>query len=404
MYEFKVNRYITLKLENKETLIYINKERFRQCKSLLLNLSSGYIKGLDSTKSVDEIVGESDYSHESTELLEKKISTEAEFWGHCSNVQIWAENFYDTRYLHRNLAFPMLKKLADVGDLVAKKVFREEIAKRIASKYKPTITFLVEEGYLDYLPKEYVMTLIKEGSLDFIFHPLIEKIKNLIITGSLKEDYLIIGNKYLKYLDIEIILPLFDSEINFFNKIIEAIGSNSSELYEWGVALLKKVGNSISFIVKKTIIQFIEKNDYESLIKYIETPILSNLNQEDFIHLLEKPNINLLERILEGLRKPHIDSMFFLGKELIPKQVPYLVQNLIKKKVIEIIEQNDKIKLTQLIGLGLLNYLKKEDLKQLLKDVNFIKNYLRIFNNKNTELDNYKIQEKYYPNFFLRNS
>ncbi len=47
-----------------------------------------------------------------------------EFWGHCSNLQAWAEYGYDTRLLHPNLAFPLLEKLATVGDPIAKKVFK----------------------------------------------------------------------------------------------------------------------------------------------------------------------------------------------------------------------------------------------------------------------------------------
>ena len=49
------------------------------------------------------------------------------------NLQVWAEMNYDTRILHRNLAFPLLKKLAQVGDPIAKKALKDEIAKRFLS-------------------------------------------------------------------------------------------------------------------------------------------------------------------------------------------------------------------------------------------------------------------------------
>ena len=37
MKEFEVNEHITLKLENNQTVIYINGERFNQCRYILLN-------------------------------------------------------------------------------------------------------------------------------------------------------------------------------------------------------------------------------------------------------------------------------------------------------------------------------------------------------------------------------
>lgn len=37
MQEFKVNDYITLKLENNTTVIYVDNKRFNQCKFLLMD-------------------------------------------------------------------------------------------------------------------------------------------------------------------------------------------------------------------------------------------------------------------------------------------------------------------------------------------------------------------------------
>ena len=35
------------------------------------------------------------------------ITPKQEFWAHCSNLQTWNENYYDTRLIHTNLAFPL---------------------------------------------------------------------------------------------------------------------------------------------------------------------------------------------------------------------------------------------------------------------------------------------------------
>ena len=44
-------------------------------------------------------------------------------------MQVWAEHNYYTRLLHRDITFPLLKKLTEGGDPLARKVFKEEIAK-----------------------------------------------------------------------------------------------------------------------------------------------------------------------------------------------------------------------------------------------------------------------------------
>lgn len=61
------------------------------------------------------------------------------------------ENNYDTRLLHRNIAFPLLKKLTDAEDPLAKKVFRKEIIKRYKSGIKSVREFLENERYYEYL-------------------------------------------------------------------------------------------------------------------------------------------------------------------------------------------------------------------------------------------------------------
>ncbi|MFX1392339.1 MAG: tetratricopeptide repeat protein [Promethearchaeota archaeon] len=159
---FKINKYLSLSLEGNSSIIYVNNNRFIQCKYLLLVNPQKNEKQKD-INSIDE----------SSELLNKKLegkinikdfrlSYEQEFWGHCSNLQAWDEYGYDTRLLHRNLAFPLLRKLTEAGDPQAKKVFKEEIAKRISSGYLPVIIYLIENNYLDYLNDAELQCLIDD--------------------------------------------------------------------------------------------------------------------------------------------------------------------------------------------------------------------------------------------------
>ncbi|HEC37298.1 hypothetical protein LCGC14_1172720 [marine sediment metagenome] len=162
MQEFKVNDYITLKLENKKTNIYVKGEFFEQCTSLLVNIPAEGIDSYNEFESIDEIIKKLGRTGNRQLGVEYKLTPETEFFGHCSNLQAWVEYNYDTRILDSELAFPLLKELAKLGDYIARKVFKEEISKRLASGFPSVITYLIEEGYDSYLSREeYLFSLLK---------------------------------------------------------------------------------------------------------------------------------------------------------------------------------------------------------------------------------------------------
>ena len=172
MEEFKINEYIMLKLENGKSNIYIKGELFNHCKSLLLSIPRENLEVLEEIKSIDEIserigfsldISLERYMEEKQRDLVNKITPETEFLVHCSNLQVWAEHEYDTRLIHSNLAFPLLKKLTDVGDPIAQKKFKEEISVRYFSGIESVRGFLEEEGYLEYLSKEEIRSFIDSG-------------------------------------------------------------------------------------------------------------------------------------------------------------------------------------------------------------------------------------------------
>ena len=105
--EFKINEFLTLKLQDYKTIIYVKGQEFIQCKHLLLNIPINEISSFDEIQSIDE----ASESLNDTEIIDAKIPPMVEFWGHCSNLQVWAEYNYNTQLLHSNLAFPLLKKL-----------------------------------------------------------------------------------------------------------------------------------------------------------------------------------------------------------------------------------------------------------------------------------------------------
>ncbi len=160
--EFVVNEFLSLKLELGETNIYVSGKYFRTCAFLLLSARADDMLGFEEIESIDQASERLDDSLEfiSEEKKQGVVPPEIEFWGHCSNLQAWVEHDYDTRLLRNNLAFPLLKELTEAGDPLARKVFKEEIAKRIDGGYQPVVDFLIEEQYVNYLSQDELLSVL----------------------------------------------------------------------------------------------------------------------------------------------------------------------------------------------------------------------------------------------------
>lgn len=213
MIKFKINDYLSLRLEDGKTNIYVNKKLFRQCKYLLLKIPISESETDEEINSIDEAIEKLNKTFNSRNNKSISISPEAQFWGHCSNLQAWYENSYNTCLSHRNLAFPLLKELTKAGDKSTKKIFKDEIAKRFAAGHITTIQFLLYNDYFNYLNKEEIECLLDESSLN-----LIESIINELKV--LWEDCFKNYWKIINILEIMLFIALkYDK--NYFFPIIE---------------------------------------------------------------------------------------------------------------------------------------------------------------------------------------
>ncbi len=158
--EYKINDFITLKLEKEKTVIYVKDEKFLQCKYLLIDIPKENFEDFDEFMSIDDVSEKLDHTLEINENY-NQLTPEIEFWGHCSNLEAWFENFYDTSLLHSNLAFPLLKKLTDVGDPKARRVFKDEIAERLTNIHTNVAHYLIRENYLEYFNNEEIELLME---------------------------------------------------------------------------------------------------------------------------------------------------------------------------------------------------------------------------------------------------
>ena len=180
----------------------MNKKKFLTCKYLLLDIPVDKANEFDEIDSIDEAAEKLDHSQHNG-IFRYEIDPATEFWGHCSNMQVWVENNYDTRLIHKNISFPLLKKLTDLGDPIARKVFKEEIAGRIKNGYGPVISYLIEEGYLKYLNEDELSVVnddlrknlnlffkkqladqFEKSDLDFKKNNIFKIVKDLIKTES----------------------------------------------------------------------------------------------------------------------------------------------------------------------------------------------------------------------------
>ena len=157
--EFQVNKFLSLRLEQGETRIYVTDELFIQCKFLLLNIPLAESSPFNEINSIDD-AAEILNSDMEKEIKDAYIPPEVEFWGHCSNLQTWYESEYDTRLIHSNLAFSLLKKLTEVGDPLAKKVFKQEVIERFQNGTENTREFIIRSGILRKLPLDEHINLI----------------------------------------------------------------------------------------------------------------------------------------------------------------------------------------------------------------------------------------------------
>lgn len=152
---FEINEHLSVALRQGETIVLVCGRPFRQCKYLAFSFPAEQARSYDSVQSIDDL----ERLDRSKQYGTLDIDPETEFWGHCSNLQAWAERGYDTRLLHRNLAFPLLKKLSEAGDTAAKRAFKDEVARRFSSGSLSVVEYLLEEGYLEMFKPEELDSL-----------------------------------------------------------------------------------------------------------------------------------------------------------------------------------------------------------------------------------------------------
>lgn len=142
-------------VDNKPT-IFVAGKKFNQCSFLVVTIPES-----TQVNSIDELVEiESARRLETEDARDWGMSDEEILFAHASNLQAWVENDYNTRILHSNLSFPLLKALAEEGDEKAARVLEAEVESRILEGHRYVTMYLFEELF-EYVPSHLIDALIE---------------------------------------------------------------------------------------------------------------------------------------------------------------------------------------------------------------------------------------------------
>lgn len=179
-----LNQNLSVRFEKGETIIFIKGKKFDTCKSLCLNIptdtitlnNNGEYEFKEEYESMDEFTQQ--YKNKSL-TRDFYIEPAEEFKAHISNLQVWVECDYDTRFLDKKLAFPLLKKLTRAGDLLAQEVLHRDIISRFNAENLEVRKYLIEGGYLAELSEKELEDLLEFEKYEMFDESLSKSLSSL---------------------------------------------------------------------------------------------------------------------------------------------------------------------------------------------------------------------------------
>lgn len=121
----------------------------------------------ESIESIDDLARATGARQLEGQSIRDIMTIEEEVFAHASNIQAWAEHGYDTRLLHSNIAFPLLKELAAVGDDKAARVLQADIETRLRDGSQET-RILILKSCWDLINPELIDRILSEITDDAV--------------------------------------------------------------------------------------------------------------------------------------------------------------------------------------------------------------------------------------------
>ena len=387
-----------MKLEGGQTNIYINDELFRHCKYLLFEIPVEEINKFDQIDSIDDVAELLGWTEDGQlGVNEQYIDATTEFWGHCSNIQAWVDNDYDTRILHSNLSFPLLQVLKESGDPIATKAFKEEIVERLKNPSKSVINYMIEEGLLDQINKEEMETLVRD-SPNFLFnlyqniHPehirhILGQVKQTAPNGFLEfvENYTqeLIEDEELDkmvhfFYDIglkeELRVIIKNPKLNIVRFILEEFDSSD----EFSSYFFEESKKFASAELKEEIIQLLLEGKFEVFWFLHEYGVLDLIQKVDIKRLIYDHEPSLLDLLLNA----KIKLSYYRAIEYFCQIKDWFLEKSLKEVIVEKLKEGKLRNLINIIVFQWLQDFEAFEIRNILSNekIRFYDQLLYFFN------------------------
>ncbi|MHA1334131.1 MAG: hypothetical protein ACTSPW_00100 [Promethearchaeota archaeon] len=251
----------------------------------------------------------------------QKYLKQQEFIAHCLNIKTWVENDYNTSVLHSNISFPLLQALYLQGDPKAKRVFKNEIIRRIEEGELSVILFLIKKGYIDYLTDEEFENLFLENNSTF-YNNIKSQIDDDWITPDLLnvlEFFRQFGDNAAEKLLYKLSFKIFkEGDIDIIHKLLTETSITLSFKKEERNLLFLKNNPRLESLIDKII----KENDDSLRCDFLIKPFLSFKEPIDFaLNILKKLSLlgdfdarnKLREIILEIWHSQKISNTSYLS-------------------------------------------------------------------------------------------
>ncbi|MFW9876892.1 MAG: hypothetical protein ACFFG0_27680, partial [Candidatus Thorarchaeota archaeon] len=376
MQKIEINKYITIELRKKTLKLYVEGVEF----------------------------------HEGRIPRNFKISASENFNNLLIKLQKWVENDYNPDLNEEredfDFYFPLLKRLYEIGEPIAKKTYIDEISRQFLRKNYPIIEYFIKKKYIDELDKNQLQEIMKKFDFTVLFSKfhrvglnLLSNIADLDISIAKQElrksifhyfkevpkpdDLYLIEYGYLKYLDSNELSELMQ-DYNY-KKLLE-LSQKTTEPDIFGNYDIRSPLSSLKYLSNLTKVG--DPVAKELLLKRI-SPIFSNKENIKIYHILtlrflealDKENIELLLKSLDYSVLPRFGGYTSHGtrhKGGVPYSIFLILMDLGDNKARDIfITENTK---------NIINFPQFEEIRQII-----IHDFFKYFNK--TELELFRLTE-----------
>nr|MDO8085929.1 hypothetical protein [Candidatus Sigynarchaeum springense] len=178
-----INRFLDVVYDEQaqRARVLVGGKPFLHCSFVVASIPAGSDKNIDS---IDDLAAS--LAHDARVLegpdVRKWLTPAEEVLAHASNLQAWAEHDYDTRLLHSNIAFPLLKELSKAGDEKATRVLTVNIDERINSGSPASLSAIMTSCFKILTDEQLTAITMKLGDYNTQSSFSLEEKEYLILT------------------------------------------------------------------------------------------------------------------------------------------------------------------------------------------------------------------------------